>query len=70
MQKLATVEATQSLVVLFALMGELIYLSIQVPSLLSWIGMFIVSLGMILHSYSTHDKKIIPRMMPKKTDHV
>ncbi|AET60580.1 conserved membrane protein yjla [Paenibacillus terrae HPL-003] len=49
---------------------KMIFLSIQVPSLLSWIGMFIVILGMILHSYSTHDKKIIPRMMPKKTDHV
>ncbi|TKH42604.1 hypothetical protein C1I60_17575 [Paenibacillus terrae] len=70
MQKLATVEATQSLEVLFALMGELIFLSMQIPSLLSWIGMFIVILGMILHSYSTHDKKILPRMMPKKTDHV
>ncbi|MBE0335243.1 DMT family transporter [Paenibacillus sp. 23TSA30-6] len=70
MQKLATVEATQSLEVLFALMGELIFLSIQIPSLLSWIGMFIVILGMVLHSYVTHDKKIIPRIMPKKTDHV
>ncbi len=70
MQKLATVEATQSLEVLFALMGELIFLSIQIPSLLSWIGMFIVILGMVLHSYVTHDKKIIPRIMPKKTDRV
>ncbi|ALP34874.1 hypothetical protein ASL14_00505 [Paenibacillus sp. IHB B 3084] len=70
MQKLATVKATQSLEVLFALMGELIFLSIQIPSLLSWIGMFIVILGMILHSYVTHDKKTIPRIMPKKTDHV
>ncbi|MBE0342129.1 multidrug resistance efflux transporter family protein, partial [Paenibacillus sp. 28ISP30-2] len=70
MQKLATVEATQSLEVLFALMGELIFLSIQIPSLLSWIGMFIVILGMVLHSYITHDKKIIPRIIPKKTDHV
>ncbi|MGM1020216.1 MAG: DMT family transporter [Bacillota bacterium] len=70
MQKLATVEATQSLEVLFALMGELIFLSIQIPSLLSWIGMFIVILGMVLHSYVTHDKKIIPRLMPKKTDRV
>ncbi len=70
MQKLATVEATQSLEVLFALMGELILLSIQIPSLLSWIGMFIVILGMVLHSYVIHDKKIIPRIMPKKTDHV
>ncbi|KJD46207.1 multidrug resistance efflux transporter family protein [Paenibacillus terrae] len=55
MQELATVEATQSLEVLFALMGELIFLSMQIPSLISWIGMFIVILGMILHSYSTHE---------------
>ncbi|MGQ3480356.1 DMT family transporter [Paenibacillus sp. TY11] len=59
MQKLATVEATQSLEVLFALMGELIFLSIPIPSPLSWIGMFIVIFGMILHSYVTHAKSFM-----------
>jgi drug/metabolite transporter (DMT)-like permease len=51
MQKLAAVEATQSFEVVFALIGELIILSIPLPSLLSWIGIFIVIVGMILHSY-------------------
>ncbi|MEY8348000.1 multidrug resistance efflux transporter family protein [Bacillus cereus] len=50
-QKLATVEATQSGEVLFALLGELIWLSAPFPSSLSWIGMSLVVLGMILHSY-------------------
>ncbi|PEY29020.1 hypothetical protein CN354_27150 [Bacillus cereus] len=50
-QKLATVEATQSGEVLFALLGELIWLSAPFPSSLSWIGMSLVVVGMILHSY-------------------
>lgn len=68
MQKLATVEATQSLEVLFALMGELIFLSIPMPSPLSWMGMFIVILGMILHSYVTHHKKTTQKIISKKID--
>lgn len=59
MQKLVTVEATQSLEVLFALMGELIFLSILIPSPLSWICMFIVIFGMILHSYVTDAKSFM-----------
>jgi drug/metabolite transporter (DMT)-like permease len=51
MQKLAAVEATQSIEVLFALAGELLFLSIPIPSPLSWVGIFIVIIGMILHSY-------------------
>ncbi|PFM63512.1 hypothetical protein COJ48_16225 [Bacillus cereus] len=50
-QKLATVEATQSGEVLFALVGELLWLSAPIPSSLSWIGMSLVIVGMILHSY-------------------
>ncbi|PEW74656.1 hypothetical protein CN448_01545 [Bacillus cereus] len=50
-QKLATVEATQSGEVLFALVGELIWLSAPIPSSLSWIGRSLVIIGMILHSY-------------------
>ncbi|NEW06878.1 multidrug resistance efflux transporter family protein [Paenibacillus sp. SYP-B3998] len=61
MQKLASIEATQSMEVLFALIGELIFLSIQVPSPIAWSGMFVVILGMILHSYVTHNKKEIRR---------
>jgi drug/metabolite transporter (DMT)-like permease len=53
-QKLAAVEATQSGEVLFALAGELWFLSAPMPSLLSWLGMGLVIAGMILHSYVSH----------------
>ena len=51
MQKLGAVEATQSMEVLFALAGEILFLSILFPSGLSLIGILLVMLGMILHSY-------------------
>ncbi|WP_090631797.1 DMT family transporter [Neobacillus massiliamazoniensis] len=57
MQKLASVEATQSMEVLFTLAGELLFLSIPIPSPLSWCGIFIVILGMILHSYVSNRKE-------------
>ncbi|MGM9957515.1 MAG: multidrug resistance efflux transporter family protein [Peribacillus sp.] len=62
MQKLASVEATQSMEVLFALAGELVFLSLPIPSALSWLGIFIVILGMILHSYVSHtrEKRVDP----------
>ncbi|WP_042355463.1 DMT family transporter [Bacillus rubiinfantis] len=57
MQKLAAVEATQSLEVLFALLGEIVLLNSVFPSSLSWAGMVLVMAGMILHSYSSHRQK-------------
>ncbi|WP_306008552.1 multidrug resistance efflux transporter family protein [Bacillus sp. MMSF_3353] len=54
MQKLATVEATQSMEVLFAVIGELVLLHDSFPSILSWCGMFVIMLGMIGHSYVSH----------------
>ncbi|MCM3575115.1 MULTISPECIES: multidrug resistance efflux transporter family protein [Mesobacillus] len=57
MQKLAAVEATQSMEVLFALAGEFFILSLPLPSLLSWVGIILVMLGMALHSYSTFRSK-------------
>lgn len=54
MKKMAAVEATQSMEVLFALAGELIVLSIALPALLSWIGVVVVIIGMILHSFETN----------------
>lgn len=51
MPKLAAVEATQSMEVLFALAGELLFLCILFPSPMSWLGIIVVILGMILHSY-------------------
>ncbi|HZG60196.1 MAG TPA: multidrug resistance efflux transporter family protein [Anoxybacillus sp.] len=58
MQKLAAVEATQSMEVLFAVAGELILLASPFPSALSWCGMFIVMFGMILHSYASHKSEV------------
>ncbi|EOP48965.1 hypothetical protein IKQ_05339 [Bacillus cereus VDM053] len=54
MQQLATVEATQSMEVLFDIIGELILLHSSFPSILSWGGMFVIMLGMIAHSYVSH----------------
>ncbi|KSU84299.1 Putative multidrug resistance efflux transporter [Fictibacillus enclensis] len=51
MQQLAAVEATQSAEVLFAAAGEIWLLSLPLPTALSWLGMFLVMLGMVLHSY-------------------
>lgn len=51
MQKLAAVEATQSMEVLFAVVGELFLLHSVMPSVLSWAGMALVMVGMVLHSY-------------------
>ncbi|MUK88831.1 multidrug resistance efflux transporter family protein [Ornithinibacillus sp. L9] len=57
-QKLAGVEATQSGEVVFALVGELIVLNIAFPTVISFIGMFLVIFGMILHSVvSSHVNK-------------
>lgn len=53
MSKLAAVEATQSMEVLFATAGEIMLLSVALPGLLSWIGITFVMVGMVLHSYFT-----------------
>lgn len=60
MRQLASVEATQSMEVLFALAGELWILSLPIPSPLSWIGVSIVVIGMALHSYITNKKDSRP----------
>ncbi|XEC95812.1 multidrug resistance efflux transporter family protein [Paenibacillus tarimensis] len=60
MPKLAAVEATQSVEVLFAVAGELILLASPLPSLVSCIGMLLVIAGMILHSYVTSAGKPAP----------
>jgi drug/metabolite transporter (DMT)-like permease len=56
MKKMAAVEATQSLEVLFALFGEIVILSIALPSPTSWMGIIIVMLGMIVHSQASMKK--------------
>ena len=51
--KLAAVEATQSTEVLFVIIGEMLLLQIAAPPLLAIIGIIIIVLGMLLHSYHT-----------------
>ncbi|WP_058301236.1 DMT family transporter [Gorillibacterium timonense] len=52
MQQLAGVEATQSMEVLFVVVVELL-LGSPLPTAVSWIGMLLVMLGMVLQSYAT-----------------
>ncbi len=54
--KLAAVEATQSTQVLFVVVGEVLLLTTPLPSGLAFVGLFVIVLGMLLHSYYT--KKI------------
>lgn len=49
-QKLAAVEATQSGEVVFALLGEMLFLHAPLPTTISLIGIVLVIIGMILHS--------------------
>ncbi|MGM7634595.1 DMT family transporter [Bacillus sp. Hm123] len=58
MQKLGAVEATQSLEVLFAVAGEAVLLAAPLPTAVSWMGMLLIVLGMVLHSYVSHAKKL------------
>ncbi len=58
MQKLAAVEATQSVEVLFAVIGELLILNTVFPTTLSWSGMGLVMAGMVLHSFFSHKSHI------------
>jgi len=54
MHKLAAVEATQSMEVLFSVIFEIIFLQAALPPALSWAGIIIVMAGMVLHSKYSH----------------
>lgn len=56
--KLAAVEATQSSQVLFVMMGEIMLFSTPLPNIVSMIGLIIIIIGMLLHSYFTNKKDI------------
>ncbi|GIN19699.1 MAG TPA: multidrug resistance efflux transporter family protein [Bacillus bacterium] len=58
MGKLAAVEATQSLEVPYALLGEIVILSAPMPATASLIGMMLVVAGMVLHSYVSRVKEV------------
>ena len=51
--KLAAVEATQSTEVLFVIVGEMILLQLAAPPTLAIVGIIIITVGMLLHSYHT-----------------
>lgn len=51
--KLAAVEATQSTEVVFVIIGEMLLLSIPLPSPIALVGLGIIIAGMLLHSYHT-----------------
>ncbi|PKG46417.1 MULTISPECIES: multidrug resistance efflux transporter family protein [unclassified Planococcus (in: firmicutes)] len=57
MSKLAAVEATQSMEVIFALIGEFLLLSIAFPSPIALIGLTMVILGMAIHSFASHNEQ-------------
>ncbi|NRD80372.1 multidrug resistance efflux transporter family protein [Bacillus sp. BRMEA1] len=57
MQKLASVEATQSMEVLLALLGELWLLKSTMPTFMAWCGVIFVMGGMVLHSYVSHKQE-------------
>ncbi|ALS74460.1 hypothetical protein AUC31_03925 [Planococcus rifietoensis] len=57
MSKLAAVEATQSMEVIFALIGEFFLLSIVFPSPIALIGLIMVILGMGIHSFASHNEQ-------------
>ena len=50
LHKLAAIEATQSAEVIFALLGEILFLSAALPSPLSLLGILLITAGIILHS--------------------
>ncbi len=61
-QKLAAVEATQSTQVLFVLIGEVILLSTPLPNGVGMFGLFIIIVGMLLHSFFTQ-KRVKPKQL-------
>ncbi|WP_409296739.1 multidrug resistance efflux transporter family protein [Peribacillus sp. SCS-26] len=67
MEKMASVEATQSVSVLFALLGEILILGAHIPSMLGLCGVLLVMLGMILHSlHSRRRSESPPRQIAKR----
>lgn len=51
--KLAAVEATQSLQIVFVIVGEMLLLGLPLPNSVALWGIFIIIIGLILHSFYT-----------------
>ncbi|MGF2616505.1 multidrug resistance efflux transporter family protein [Rossellomorea vietnamensis] len=56
--KLAAVEATQSTQVLFVIIGEILLLSAPFPNRIAMAGLFIIVIGMLIHSVFTRKLEI------------
>ncbi|WP_453990321.1 DMT family transporter [Bacillus nitroreducens] len=54
--KLAAVEATQAIQIIFVIFGEVLFLRTSLPTLYSFIGMIMIALGMVLHSMYSNRK--------------
>ncbi|MEH7388346.1 multidrug resistance efflux transporter family protein [Bacillus sp. JJ1521] len=54
--KLAAVEATQATEIIFVIFGEVILLSAPLPTMYSFIGLLIITGGMVLHSLFSNRK--------------
>ncbi|WP_226683172.1 DMT family transporter [Sutcliffiella horikoshii] len=61
-EKLAAVEATQSTQVLFVLFGEVLLLSTPLPNGIGKLGLFIIIIGMLLHSFFTK-RRVKPKQL-------
>ncbi|WP_332695796.1 DMT family transporter [Halalkalibacter lacteus] len=69
--KLAAVEATQSTQVLFVLIGEMLLFSAPLPSGLAVLGLSLIVIGMLLHSYFTKrmtTKQNVPMQLLKRKE--
>ncbi|PMC34029.1 hypothetical protein CJ195_25390 [Bacillus sp. UMB0899] len=64
MAQLAAVEATQSVQVLFVLLGEILFLGAPLPTSISLFGMALVMIGMVLHSYISRSDKVTQTVKP------
>lgn len=59
MSRLAAVESTQSIQIIFVLIGEILFLGANLPSLLSAGGILLIMTGIVLQSMTLIDKKKI-----------
>lgn len=54
--KLAAVEATQATQIIFVIFGEVLLLSAPMPTMYSFVGLFMIAGGMVLHSLFSNRK--------------
>ncbi|MCH1627814.1 DMT family transporter [Ferdinandcohnia quinoae] len=64
-QKLAAVEATQASEIIFVILGEIVLLNLPLPSFHSFIGLFMIITGMVLHSLFSNRRKALKSIHTK-----